>query len=163
MSNQYVKSVKDIDRFSSKIKIDEDTECWIWTGCTFGDGYGAFYYSGNNVRAHRFSYEHFKGLIPEGLLVCHIPPCHNPLCVNPKHLKVGTPQENMDDKVFEGRESHGGGKPSRLSESDVQEIIKMYRTDKCSPKYIATVFRISSCYVCNIVSGKRLQKSNGIL
>jgi hypothetical protein len=109
MSNQYKKDTTDIDRFLSKIEIEDKTDCWIWIGCTFGDGYGAFYYFGNNVRAHKFSFEYFHEIIvPEGLLVCHIPPCHNPRCVNPLHLKLGTPQDNMDDKVFEGRESHFG-------------------------------------------------------
>ena len=44
------------------------------------------------VLAHRWSYEHHVGPIPEGLTVDHL--CRNTSCVNPEHMEVVTREEN---------------------------------------------------------------------
>lgn len=52
-------------------------------------------------KVHRFSYEHFKGPIPEGKLACH--KCDMRWCCNPKHVFPGTQSDNMQDMVRKGR------------------------------------------------------------
>src|SRR5690625_2939832 len=60
-------------------------DCWIWTGHTDRAGYGRVYaYASNSdeyrVRfAHRVSYEHFVGPIPDGKIIMHS--CDNPPCI----------------------------------------------------------------------------------
>ena len=45
------------------------------------------------ILAHRFSYEHFRELIPEGLQIDHL--CRVRHCVNPVHMEAVTQQENI--------------------------------------------------------------------
>lgn len=75
--------------------------CWLWTGEIGISGYGRFWAKNRKHRAHRFSYEAYKGEIPEGLIVLHS--CDNPRCVNPDHLRVGTHYDNSQDKIARGR------------------------------------------------------------
>jgi hypothetical protein len=91
-------SVKDrvliIERFLSKIIIDPQTECWNWKASK-RFGYGDFFPCGRRkrVKAHRFSYEFFKGAVPSGLQLDHL--CRNRACVNPDHLEPVSSQENL--------------------------------------------------------------------
>jgi len=78
------------ERFLSKVQ-KTDT-CWLWTASQAQTGYGQFYYNYKNYKAHRFSYEFYKGAIPEGLYIDHL--CHIALCVNPEHLEAVTPLVN---------------------------------------------------------------------
>lgn len=78
-----------IERFMSNIQ-KESNGCWIWTGGT-SHSYGSFYFNGYSRRAHRFSYEHFRGVIPKGKNVCY--GCGTPYCVNPNHLYLGVKRE----------------------------------------------------------------------
>jgi hypothetical protein len=77
--------------------------CWFWIGSKDKNGYGTMTYSPTRkvFKAHRVSYEIFKGPIPDGLHVRHS--CDHPWCVNPQHLLVGTHKENMRDVMIRGR------------------------------------------------------------
>jgi hypothetical protein len=70
--------------------------CWKWIGAKSSGShrpYGALAFMYDNLRAHRWSYEHFKGPIPKGLVIDHL--CRNTLCVNPDHLEPVTTKENV--------------------------------------------------------------------
>ena len=72
----------------------QDNGCWIWTGATDGDKrYGCIGVKGKLLRAHRASYELFRGPIPEGLSLDHL--CKTTLCVNPDHLDPVTHKVNV--------------------------------------------------------------------
>lgn len=103
---QYVND-GDKKRFFSKISIPiRQEECWEWLGTKHDKfGYGSFSIGNKDFRAHRVSYMIFNGRIPKDKLVLHA--CDNPGCVSPKHLYIGTYQDNANDKVNRGR-SVGG-------------------------------------------------------
>lgn len=83
----------DTKRFLSKIR--KKSTCWEWIGSISQSGYGRFAQDGKNKEAHRVSYELHKGAIPDGYQIDHI--CHNTLCVNPRHLRIATPKQNVEN------------------------------------------------------------------
>jgi hypothetical protein len=82
-----------LDRFMKRVEKDPETGCWLWTGGKNPGGYALFSVNRKTVSAHRWSYEHHVGAIPEGLQIDHL--CVTPSCVNPEHLEPVTAQENI--------------------------------------------------------------------
>lgn len=70
--------------------VEKTDACWNWKGSRLPSGYGRFSFGGdrNMGLAHRWSYQHFNGQIPEGYTVDHL--CFNKSCVNPDHLDAVT-------------------------------------------------------------------------
>lgn len=90
---------------SARIRFEGFTRktrgCHLWAGVIHPDGYGVFHFEGSNKRASRIAYQFFIGPIPDGLHVLHS--CDVRSCVNPKHLFVGTNNDNVQDKIRKGR------------------------------------------------------------
>lgn len=131
-----------VARFWSKVKVGASCECWLWHGNLPGR-YGKF----QTVRAHRFAYELIKGPIPEGLMIRHL--CHNKLCCNPKHLEVGTAQDNANDdidlRLKTGKKNIGN---SKLTDDQVRYI----RTSGKSGAELAREFGMSESSISYIRS-----------
>ena len=77
--------------------IDKTDTCWLWTGGLSKRGYGIFHADYKTIQAHRWSYEHFVGPIPRGLVLDHVKSrgCTSTSCVNPSHLEAVTQKENV--------------------------------------------------------------------
>lgn len=90
---------RQLARFLPKFHVDDVTGCWNWTAASGPDGYGRFHLDARRIPgrrpivAHRVSYEHFVGPIPDGLQLDHL--CRNRGCVNPAHLEPVTQRENL--------------------------------------------------------------------
>lgn len=95
------------ERFLAKVSKNG---CWLWEGAKSEAGYGRFKFDGVNCYAHRVSYLLFVGDIGPELEVMHL--CDHTACVNPKHLRLGTSQENSNYKYSE--KFYGPGKPLRV-------------------------------------------------
>lgn len=82
-------------------KVRKTPSCWIWLGPLMTAGYGVFY-DGGPIAAHRWSYKHFVGPIPDGLEIDHL--CERHECVNPSHLEPVTHLVNCQRAVERRRQ-----------------------------------------------------------
>jgi hypothetical protein len=136
-------------RFWSKVRLGS---CFEWQAAITPDGYGAYKINGRMHRVHRLVWEALNGPIPEGMCVLHH--CDNPPCVNPRHLFLGTRQDNMADRDAKGRSARGetNGR-ARLSGSDVASI-RAAANAGVSPKRLAEFWGLNRTYVQDIIAGR---------
>lgn len=143
---------REIARFWSKVERRGPDDCWPWTSGRFkGSGYGAFWLRRNNVGSHRIAcaFEHGDGY---DLFALHS--CDNRICCNPRHLRWGTPADNMADRSDRGRapigERHGN---STLTAADVLAI-RFRRTRGETLRSIAGDYGITLQAVAQIAAHK---------
>lgn len=117
-------------RLMAKYTLRDDG-CWEWIGAVGGRSKGAPRWQGYGVirneiqrmeYAHCVSYRLHKGPIPIGMMVCHS--CDFKLCGNPRHLFLGTNQDNLEDCVRKGRH-----RACKLTETQVDEILASVEPD----------------------------------
>lgn len=128
------------------------SDCIEHAGCVDKDGYGWIKRNGKSQRAHRVAWEKANSRpVPAGMFVLHS--CDNPTCVNPDHLRIGTHQENVDEKVQRQRQTKGESvTSSRLKESDIVAIRGMHAFGNCSLNQIAKKFGVSKNCIWKIVT-----------
>lgn len=150
-STNHTQSV--IDRFH-KYTLKGDG-CWEWIGSLMvRGGYGQLNDRKKLLKAHRLSYELYKGEIPKGLFICH--KCNNSKCVNPEHLYAGTPQDNINDKIEAGTQFKIP--PMRGEESPNAKLnwekVRMIRESTESGVSLAKKFNVSKTNITSIRKGK---------
>lgn len=127
--------------------------CWVWRGHSDAKGYGRVSRKGKQRQAHRVIYEHFKGPIPDDLILRHT--CDNPPCVNPSHLLTGTIQDNNQDAVDRMRHAFGERVwSSKLTEEQVIEARTLFATGKFTKKYLASKFGLTYGPMSQLLAGE---------
>lgn len=137
-----VKTRKDDALRETDYKVDEGTGCWNWTGAVGAYGYGISYYHGHLTHAHRMAYQSRRGPIPKGMILDHL--CRNKLCVNPDHL------EPVSNAVNTQR-----GDAAKLTEADVIEIRRLYRSGGWTHRSLATRFGVCRENVGRIIRNQQ--------
>lgn len=156
------------ERFWSKVDIRGSDDCWEWkSGKRKGKGYGAFLFNGKNELAHRIAWILAFDGVPEGIYVLHR--CDNPGCVNPKHLFLGTHQDNMEDMVAKNRQASGdrqglSADPTKAARGerhgratiteDQAKAIKSYGWQGCRASNISIFMDIDQQVVSKILRGR---------
>lgn len=153
------------EKFERFVVRHEDPDaCWGWIGIINPYGYGRMQYfyekKAKYMSAHRLSYMISIGPIPDWLLVLH--KCDNRACSNPKHLRLGTQKDNIDDMYAKGRQApvslrtKYGEQASNaiLTERDVIEIRNDYATGYFTNATLSRVYGIGHCAITSIVTGK---------
>jgi hypothetical protein len=135
-------------------RVSKTDTCWIWTGGLNEYGYGMVNIGRKrHYRAHRLSYELFRGPIPKGAIICHS--CDNPPCVNPDHLWAGSHKDNLADMSAKGRAHKGPSVHSEMHPLSkiTREIALMIRSDPRSAPKIASEHGVSPSLVRGIKAG----------
>lgn len=150
-----------MEDFWKYVNVIDENSCWEWQGEKVVKGYGRFYIGQKRFVASRYCYDNFVEKIKDTTLqVCH--KCDNPSCVNPKHLFLGTPQDNTKDMVSKGRnfivpkelrkfpagENNGN---STLTEKDVLEIRNKYVPFQYGAQTLAKEYGINKKTVQSIL------------
>jgi hypothetical protein len=135
-------------------KVHKTETCWNWTGRVDIGGYGRFSQgSGHWTKAHRASYQLYKGNIPEGLVIRHL--CNNRRCVNPEHLAVGTHKDNTDDMFRTNPPDRTGDRShaKKITQADA-DTIRQWREFGYTQQAIGDAFGIKQPQVSSILAGK---------
>jgi hypothetical protein len=114
----------------------KENDCWncISHGVD-SNGYPVSFINKKRQRLYRYMF--IKNALADGVdlpdefVVRHT--CDNRLCINPKHLIIGTHQQNVQDRVSRNRSAKGekNGR-AKLSSEQVKEI----RQDNTTPKMV---------------------------
>jgi hypothetical protein len=139
-----------LERFWENVKVGLENECWEWQGSKTQAGYGNIILDGKVHYAHRLSLEFSGEVIPPRYHACH--KCDNPSCVNPNHLFVGSPRENMLDKVSKGRQAFGEKHPNAILTDAEIIIIRQMAEDGVFFSDIAKIFDVSESHISRIVA-----------
>lgn len=134
-----------VARFRSKVAVME-SGCHEWRSTLHRDGYGKFWFNGEQVAAHRVAYLLFVGEIAEGQWVLHH--CDNRKCVNPGHLYLGDAERNAQDRSERMRYACRKVPPERIP-----LIRARYAAGGLSQKVLANEYGVHQTHISRIVRG----------
>ena len=127
--------------------------CWPWTSALTEHGYGLIHVDGKVRRATHVAVELDGRAVSEGQVVRHS--CDNPPCVNPRHLRVGTQRDNVNDAMARGRAQRGSTNGCAVLDEDQVAQIRMLRSVDTTPyRDLADQFGVSVSTIARVVTGQ---------
>lgn len=145
--------MSDFTIYEDKIIPEPNSGCWLWLGATNSHGYGVIKLGGKNFGAHRLVYEFLCEPIDDDDAVLRHS-CDIRCCVNPKHLIVGTQQENIQDAVDRNRTANGQRNGNaKILDEDVPIIRDLY-ANGMTQQTIADIYEVDRSTIGYIVRNK---------
>lgn len=130
--------------------VDPVTGCWLWHK-PLVRGYAHIRIGSAHVRAHRASYEVYRGEIEPGFILLHA--CDNKRCINPWHLFAGRDADNMADFAAKRGPRRGeANNKSKLRAEDIPVVFAMAR-DGATHRAIAEKYGVSRPAISQILRG----------
>ena len=124
--------------------------CRLWPFEITQAGYGRIRTPGGEIRVSVITCETWHGKRPTGHMTLHS--CRNKACWAGEHLRWGTAQENMDDRIRDGTTMFGAGHPShRLTEDEVLKIRALHAEG-------VTMYRLAKNFDCTLANISRIVK-----
>lgn len=154
-----------IERFRALVAAGPRDQCWLWQASCKG-GYGRFKTSPyETVIASRFAL--VLATKEEYLHLHALHSCDNPRCCNPTHLRWGTPDENVQDKVERGRCNTGpqdglNNRACKLGKGDLEKIIEGFRQRRNNMQ-IARELPVTHALVSRVRTGRAWVKEAAAL
>lgn len=149
-----------VDSVWKKVDRRGDDECWPWIGKTKSDnGYGRLDVNGmEGVYAHRVAYLSANPGSIELRFIdeCVLHHCDNPKCCNPKHLFLGTHQDNMDDKARKGRVGSHKGVAAHRAKLTSEEVffIRLQKKAGATINALALLYSVSRATISGLLYGR---------
>lgn len=171
MSKKIGRPVNTIENITKNL-IKQESGCWFWNRRLSVDGYGEVSWNDKTKQVHRLMYEETRGPIEKGLLVRHTCSKNYPIdsidyrkCCNPDHLILGTPAENSQDMINEGRQKlpSTAWKPGAMAGEnnttavltwDIVNDLRSRERKYGDVKKWAEEFNISTRSILNVLAGR---------
>lgn len=131
-----------------------DNGCWKCTSHSHrkDDNRVRVSYKGKKEYLYRVVYDHYEGEIPKDKMVLHR--CGNSYCINPKHLYLGTHDDNMRDMANHGSQK-GEKNPGNInSEKDILKVRELISVGGYTTKDIAKIVGVGRSVVQDVANGK---------
>jgi hypothetical protein len=145
-------------RVKSDVRVGGNEHCWPWLGATR---------KGRAVWRPSWKHEsivHVAARVALALTECRVigedefvlHSCDNPMCCNPKHLRVGTLQDNADDRKKRGRSNHcfGPNHPNTSLTEDQVRSMRLQYAEGVTNGQLVKAFGVSKQVVCQLISGR---------
>ena len=141
----------------SRVDVLGLDDCWPWTASAVKFGYGIFSFKNKRHKAHRVSAILSRGAMASSD-VLHS--CDNPVCCNPCHLRWGSHQENMVDKIIRSRHNSVSGSDhyKALVDEEKVNLIKELISQGYRQIDIAEGIGVKRSLIADISAGRTWRK-----
>jgi hypothetical protein len=134
--------------------VVSDGGCHVCTShkSTDSNKYPRAYIDGRHYRLSRYIYSKYylNGAdIAQGFLVRH--KCDNPSCINPDHLEIGTPADNISDKIKRGRARYASGESHGISKLKEEDVIYIFNSKE-------TIFKLADRFGVSFQTISRVRR-----